>query len=121
MSIEESKLVKEVLHDLADSTKISYIITLNRFVNEFVSDENLDDLVQEAKTDVRATQERIDAFYRWLQSEKQLKESSAYVIAYGYLRGFFANLDVAFQRKWKKSGFKSSMGRHEGYDRFCFI
>jgi hypothetical protein len=103
LNIEESELVKDVMQDLAESTRISYITTLNRFVNEFARDKNLDDLVQEAKTDVRATQERIDTFYRWLQSEKRLRESSAYVIAYGYLRGFFANLDVAFQRKWKKS------------------
>ena len=32
-----------------------------------------------------------------------MKESSAYTIAYGYLRGFFVNHDVAFKKKWKKS------------------
>jgi hypothetical protein len=32
-----------------------------------------------------------------------MRESSAYQRAYGYLRGFFANLDITFQRKWTRS------------------
>ncbi len=43
MSIEGSELVIEVLQDLAHSTRTSYLITLNRFVNEFVR-EISDDL-----------------------------------------------------------------------------
>ena len=103
MQIEESKIVREVLKDLARSAKIGYVNTLNRFVNEFVKGKTIDGLVEEAKTDVRKTQQRIHDFYKWLQNEKRLKESSAYVIAYGYLRGFFVNLDVTFQKKWMKS------------------
>ena len=38
----------------------------------------------------------------YLQREKKMKESSANQRAYGYLRGFFANLDVAFDRKWTR-------------------
>jgi len=101
MEIEESKIVKDILQDLAESTKVSYITTLNRFVREFVKDKTIDELAEEAKTDVTKTQQRIDNFFKWLQLEKGLKESSAYTIAYGYLRGFFVNLDVAFKKKWK--------------------
>lgn len=110
MGVEESKVVKGVMENLAESTKTSYITTLNRFVNDFVKTMTIDELIEEAKTDVKKTQQRIDDFYKWLQTKRiergeerePLKESSAYIIAYGYLRGFFANLDVAFERKWKK-------------------
>ena len=109
MEIEKSKYVKEVFENLKPSTKVSYRTTLNRFVNEFVKDKTIEELVEEAKSDVKKTQQRIDDFYKWLQTEfisertgKPLTENSAFIVAYGFLRGFFANLDVAFQRKWKK-------------------
>lgn len=109
MEIEKSEYVKEVFENLKESTKVSYRTTLNRFVNEFVKTKTIAELVEEAKSDVKATQQRIDLFYKWLQTEfksertgKPLTENSAFIIAYGFLRGFFANLDVYFERKWKK-------------------
>ncbi len=64
MEVEESKVVKDILQDLAESTKVSYITTLNRFVREFVRDRTIDELVKEAKTDVKKTQQRIDGFFQ---------------------------------------------------------
>ncbi|UCE96290.1 MAG: hypothetical protein JSV51_01385, partial [Candidatus Bathyarchaeota archaeon] len=116
MGFEESEVVSEVLGDLAENTRYNYRSTLKHFM-EFVNskkEENelsIDDVVTEARNNIGKTQERIDLFYRWLQSEKvegyplrgkALRQSSAHQRAYGYLRGFFANLDIAFEKKWKR-------------------
>lgn len=117
MRVEESKVVGEVLKDLAKNTQINYKITLKQFLKFVNSKEGLnkeiliDDLIAEAKEDVEKTQERIDLFYRWLQNtkvdgytlrEETMRESSAHQRAYAYLTGFFVNLDIAFQRRWRK-------------------
>jgi len=117
MRVAESKVVSEVLEDLAESTQHNYKTTLKQFLKFVNSKEGLskeisiDDLIAEAKEDVEKTQERIDLFYRWLQNievdgyllrEKRVRSSSAHQKAYSCLTGFFVNLDIAFQRKWKK-------------------
>lgn len=117
MGIEKSEIVREVLEGLAQSTQICYRSTLKQFVEQFIHSReeernvSIEDLVTEAKSDVTKTQERISNFYKWLQNEKiegyplrgkQIKSSSAYQKAYGYLLGFFVNLDIAFQKKWRK-------------------
>jgi len=117
MGIVKSKIVSEVLEGLAQSTQICYRSTLKQFVEQFIhskeeeSKVSIEDLVTEAKTDVTKTQERISNFYKWLQNEKiegyplrgkQIKSSSAYQKAYGYILGFFVNLDIGFQKKWRR-------------------
>jgi hypothetical protein len=99
MEIEE--LVPE---HLAKSTKQCYVKTLKRFVNDFLNKSmTIEEVLAEARRDATKTQQRIDAFYKWLREKPTIRESSAYVLAYGYLRGFFTNNDIAFQRKWSKS------------------
>jgi len=117
MRVAESKVVNDVLEGLAETTQHNYKVTLNQFF-EFVNSKEglskgitINDLIVEAKEDVEKTQDRIDNFYKWLQNEKiegytlrgkTMRESSANQRAYGFLRGFFVNLDIAFQRRWKK-------------------
>ncbi len=110
-----STTFSEVFEYLAENTRINYKTTLKQFL-EFANSEegvsfSIDDLIAEAKTDVKKTQTRIDLFYKWLQNEgiegyrlrgKAVRESSAYQKAYSYLRGFFVNLDVGFERRWTK-------------------
>ena len=117
MEIEESKVVVEVLEDLAENTRMNCKVSLKQFLKFVNSKEGLseaisiDDLVTEAKEDVTITQERMDQFYQWLQNEKiegyplrgkAMRESSANTRTYGYLRGFFVNVGIGFDRKWKK-------------------
>ncbi len=117
MRVAESKAVIGVLEDLARNTQNNYKVTLDQFL-EFVNSKegldkeiSVDDLIAEAKEDLEKTQDRIDNFYKWLQNEKvesyplrrkAMRDSSANQRAYEFLRGFFVNLDIAFQRKWKK-------------------
>jgi|GEM_PF-5094124 len=118
MIIKDSKIVSEVLDGLAKNTQSQYKTTLKQFLKFANCREGLkkkisiDDLVTEAKSDVKKTQERFDLFYKWLQNkevdgyalrEKTMRESSAYQRTYSYLLGFFVNLDIAFERKWRKS------------------
>ena len=123
MGVEESKAVREVLEDLAESTQKNYKATLKQLLQFANSKEGLkkkisiDNLIMEAKGDVTKIQDRIDLFYKWLQGEKvegyalrlddegklkTMRESSANQRAYGYLRGFFVNVGIGFTRKWKK-------------------
>lgn len=117
MGVEESKVVREVLENLAGNTQNNYKTTLKQFL-KFVNSKkeeskvSIDDLVAEAREDITKTQKRIDQFYKWLQNEevegyplrgKQMKSSSAHQKAYSYLVGFFINLDITFKRKWKRS------------------
>ncbi|MDH5688051.1 MAG: site-specific integrase [Candidatus Bathyarchaeota archaeon] len=123
MRVDESEVVSKVLKDLAKSTQANYKATLKQlltFVNskEGLSQEiSIEELVAEAKTDVKETQERIDQFFKWLQREdiegyaprvdkkgepKTMRESSAHQRAYGFLIGFFANLDIPLERKWRR-------------------
>lgn len=93
MRVAESKVVSEVLEDLAESTQHNYKTALKQFLKFVNSKEGLskgisiDDLIAEAKKDVKKTQERIDLFYRWLQNikvdgysprEKRVRSSSAH-------------------------------------------
>lgn len=118
MGIEESKIVGEVLKVLAKNTQKNYKATLKQFLQFVNSEEGLsktisiEDLVELAKSDVKEIQKLIDLFYKWLQNEKVegyplrgkgIKSSSAYQLAYGYLLGFFVNIDITFQRRWRKT------------------
>lgn len=121
MAIEESEVVQEVFDGLAKSTKLNYKTSLKQFLEFANSREevsfSIDDLVELAKRDVKAVQNLIDLFYEWLQGlpvegykprvdkkgkKKTMRESSANQRAYGYLRGFFVNVGVGFERKWKR-------------------
>ena len=115
MGVEESEIVMEVFEGLAKSTQLNYKATLKQFVEFANSREgvsfSIDDLVALAKSDVKEIQSLIDLFYKWLQNEKiegyrlrgkKMRESSANQRAYGYLRGFFVNVGIGFERKWKK-------------------
>lgn len=117
MKLKESPYVKTVLEDLSKNSQLNYLSSLKQFIRFVNSKEGLEkeitikDIVDEAKTNVTKTQEKMDNFYLWLQNKKVrgysergkgMKESSANQKVYGYLRGFFANLDIAFERKWAK-------------------
>ena len=123
MRVDASEVVSDVLKDLAKSTQANYKATLKQFLTFVNSKEGLpqeisiDELVAEARTDVKETQERIDLFFKWLQGEdvedyaprvdkegepKTMRESSAHQRAYGFLIGFFANLDIPLERKWRR-------------------
>ncbi len=117
MGVEESKIVEEALEGLTENTRMNCKTSLKQFLKFVNSKEGLkkaisiDDVVTEAKEDVTITQERIDQFYNWLQNEKiegyplrekTMRQSSANTRAYGYLRGFFVNLGIGFDKKWKK-------------------
>jgi len=117
MRVVESEVVSGVLKGLAENTQHNYKTTLKQFLKFVNSKEGLnkgisiDDLIAEAKEGVEKTQECIDLFYKWLQNievdgyslrEKRMRSSSAYQKAYGYLMGFFVNLDIVFQRKWRR-------------------
>jgi len=116
MGIEDSKIVSEVLKDLAHNTQTNCKTALRqfmRFINSGAeSGFTIDEVIREVKADTKLAQEHIDNFYKWLQNKevagyqlrgKTMKESSAYQKAYSSLLGFFANLDISFERKWKKS------------------
>ena len=126
MKIEDSQYVQEVLEGLAKNTQINIKVTLKQFMrfinNGAESGFTIDDVIREVKADTKLAQEHIDNFYKWLQNEKvegytlreelvndkgkplkAAKQSTAHVKAYGFLRGFFGNLGVAFERKWKRS------------------
>jgi hypothetical protein len=113
----ESPYVKTVMEDLSKNSQLNYLATLRQFLRFLNSREDLKEeitiyqIVEEAKTNVTNIQEKMDRFYLWLQNKKVneyaqrkkgMKESSANQRVYGYLRGFFANLDIAFERKWAK-------------------
>ena len=117
MEIEESKVVEEVLEDLAENTRMNCKTSLKQFLRFVNSKEGLaktisiGDVVTETKEDVTRTQECMNQFYKWLQNEKiegyplrgkAMRESSANTRTYGYLRGFFVNIGIGFDRKWKK-------------------
>jgi len=117
MEIEESKIVEEALEGLTENTRMNCKTSLKQFLKFVNSKEGLskkisiDDVVTEAKEDVTITQERMDEFYNWLQNEKiegyplrgkAMRESSANTRTYGYLRGFFVNIGIGFDRKWKR-------------------
>ena len=123
MRVDASEVVSNVLKDLAKSTQANYKATLKQFLDFVNSKEGLrqqisiEELVTEARTDVKETQERIDLFFKWLQGEdiegyaprvdkkdkpKTMRESSAHQRAYGFLIGFFANLDITLERKWRR-------------------
>jgi len=123
MRVDASEVVSNVLKDLAKSTQANYKATLKQFLTFVNSKEGLtqeipiEELVAEARTDVKETQERIDLFFKWLQGEdiegyaprvdkkgepKTMRESSAHQRAYGFLIGFFANLDIPLERKWRR-------------------
>lgn len=59
MAIEESLVVKGVLEGLKSGTQDGCITTLERFVNEFATDMTVEELVEEAKSDVRKTRARL--------------------------------------------------------------
>jgi hypothetical protein len=114
----ESPYVKDAVDGLAQNTINNYNVTLRQFLRFVNSKENLqkeitiDDLVNEAKTDIANTEEKIDFFFKWLmgkeikdykQRSTSMRESSAHMRSYGYLRGFFANLDIPFERKWTRN------------------
>jgi site-specific recombinase XerC/soluble cytochrome b562 len=116
-SFIESPHVNTVLEDLSENSQQNYLSSLRQFLRFLNSREDLkkeitiEEVIEEAKTDVKKTQEKMDQFYLWLQNKKVkgysqrkkgMKESSANQRAYGYLRGFFANLDITFERKWAK-------------------
>jgi len=116
--LEESSFVKDALEGLAKNTKNNYKASLRQFLRFVNSKEDLkkeisiDDLINEAKADIIKTQEKIDLFFSWLmnnevkgyrQRGRAMRETSAHQRAYAYLRGFFANLDIAFERKWTRS------------------
>lgn len=115
--LEQSLFVREVLDGLSKNTQLNYKASLRQFLRFVNSKENLsrevsiDELIKEAKADVGKIEELLDLFYNWLQNKevkgyrqrgKKMRESSANQRAYGYLRGFFANLDIAFERKWTR-------------------
>jgi len=114
----EFPYVKDALEGLAQNTINNYHATLRQFLRFVNSKENLgkeitiDDLIHEAKADITKTEEKIDLFFLWLMNKevvgyhqrgKGMRETSAHMRAYGYLRGFFANLDIPFERKWTRN------------------
>ena len=115
MGVEESEVVKEVFDGLATSTQYNYKATLKQFLEFANSREgvsfSIEDLVALAKRDVKAIQTLMDNFYKWLQNlpvedykprGKKMRESSANQRVYGFLRGFFVNVGIGFERKWKR-------------------
>ena len=108
----KSPCVKDALDGLAQNTISNYNVTLRQFLRFVNSKKDLhkkisiDDLITEAKADIPKTEEKIDLFFSWLtgkeitgysQRGKGMRESSAHMRAYGYLRGFFANLNIPFE------------------------
>lgn len=117
LELVQSPYVNGVLDGLSQNTQLNYKASLRqllRFVNSkkgLNREVSIDELVNEAKADVSKIEELLDLFYDWLQNKevegyrqrgKKMKESSANQRAYGYLRGFFANLDISFERKWTR-------------------
>ena len=115
--LEKSEIMARVTKGLADSTRYHYGTTLRQFLRFVNCKEDLKkaifihDLVGEARRALEQTEEKIDLFFKWLQSEKidgyplreeAMRESSAFTRAYSFLMGFFVNLDIAFERKWRK-------------------
>jgi hypothetical protein len=117
LMLEQSLFVKEVLDGLSENTQRNYKASLRQFLRfanskkDLKKEVTIDEFVRQAKADVGKIEELLDLFYDWLlnkevngytQRGKRMKESSANQRAYGYLRGFFANLDVAFERRWTR-------------------
>ncbi len=117
LKLIESPYVRTVLEDLSKNSQQNYLSSLRQLLKFLNSKEDLEkevsieDVVNEAKINIKKTQENLDKLYIWLQNKKvdgytqrnkAMKESSANQRAYGYLRGFFANLDLAFEKKWAK-------------------
>ena len=115
--LESSSYVKEVLDGLSKNTQLNYKASLRQLLRFVNSKENLNravtigELVKMAKADVGTIEELLDLLYGWLQNKevkgyrqrgKKMKESSANQRTYGFLRGFFANLDIGFERKWTR-------------------
>lgn len=135
--IEQFETVKEVLEDMAKSTKDNYRVTLKQFL-EFVNSEEEkveltpDNLIEEARTDIKKTEGRISNFFKWLQGQKiegykprgkKMRETSAHQRAYGYLRGWYCNNDILFERKWirkipKVTRFKEALKKDAVYTFF---
>ena len=116
--LEESAFVRSALEGLAENTINNYKASLRQFLSfvnskkDLSKETTINDLVKEAKTEITKTEEKIDLFFNWLlnkeikgyiQRGKAMRESSANQRAYAFLRGFFANLDIAFERKWTRS------------------
>ena len=116
--LKESSFVKDALSGLAKNTKNNYKASLRQFLRFVNSKEDLkkevsiDNLVNEAKADITKTEDKIDLFFSWLMNNEvkgyrqrgsAMRETSAHQRAYAYLRGFFSNLDIAFQKKWIRS------------------
>lgn len=108
--VGEYKTVKEVLEDMAKSTKDNYKTTLRQYL-DFVNGLTPDELIEEARRDIKKTQGRISDFYKWLQGQeiegykprgKSMRQNSAHQRAYGFLRGWYVNNDIVFERKWTR-------------------
>jgi len=91
MGIEDSKIVSEVLKDLAHNTQTNCKTALRQFMrfinNGAESGFTIDEVIREVEADTKLAQEHIDNFYKWLQNKevagyqlrgKTMKESSAY-------------------------------------------
>ncbi len=125
--IVEFESVKKAMLHLSNESKKSYRTTLKQYLQfrnnkeGLTSEVNPDILIEEAKENIDFTQRQINNFYMWLQGKKieghsqgfkisnsgkilpiKVKRSSARARAYGYLRGFYANNNIAFERTWKK-------------------
>lgn len=104
IEIERSEIARQVLDGLKSKhTRRNYVTYLNRFVNDYLGGEfTVEELVAEAREDVRKTQKRLDGFYQWLQTvpNPPLRENAAFQATHGPVRGFFSNLDIRFERKW---------------------
>jgi len=112
--LEKFQTVKEVLEDLSKSTKDNYKVTLRQYLDFVDSEEEEvgltpDNLIEEARTDIKKTEGRISNFFKWLQGQevegytprgKAMLQTSAHQRAYGYLRGWYCNNDIVFERKW---------------------
>lgn len=114
----ESPYVKDALDGLAQNTINNYHATLRQFLRFVNSKKSLDKkitieyVINEAQADITKTEEKIDLFFKWLMNKeiegynqrgKEMRETSAHMRAFGYLRGFFSNLDISFQRKWTRN------------------
>ena len=115
--LDSSSYVRKVLEGLSANSQLNYMVSLRQLLRFVNSNENLDrditidQIVKDAKTDVSGLQKLLDLLYLWLQNKKvegysqrgkKMRESSANQRVYGYLRGFFANLDIGFERNWTK-------------------
>ena len=92
LKLIESPHVRTALEDLSKNSQQNYLSSLKQFLIFLNSKEDLkkevsiEDVVNEAKTNIKKTQENVDKLYLWLQNEKvdsyklrnkAMKESSA--------------------------------------------